>query len=421
MSKAIVYSGVRPLNEITTESSELLAKSQKILATAKAEGRDLNSQEIGQVDSIHAELQILSVEKSKAEEAAKAEAFFNSPAVAGLLPGSVAGGTGSGLRSRSGKPIAKAVGPKQRLGNGSVGGHFIGELARAAAIGVTAYTPAEVRAELRSDENSKGGYAVPDSWLVNWIDRAVEFTTVAQYCTRQVMNTESLNVTTIESRPTLQTKAQLDKFADTGIVFGNRRLEAFTAGGLMLASLEMLEDAPNAAEQVEVVSMRAIVDWLNDKMLNGSGSEEPLGVLRREDLPEDDTVGPITWDAIADGVTALRQEVYAPNACIVSPAVFNALHLQRENDDGDGLYLARPEHLRDLNIVASSHCPDDKLVLADFTQLMLGIREGAKVEVSPHGDAFDRNGVSIRLKLRVDWVPIHTSAFRILSGITLPE
>jgi HK97 family phage major capsid protein len=301
-----------------------------------------------------------------------------------------------------------------------VTGHLIGELARAAAIGCTSFTPDAVRAELRSDDNSKGGYAVPDLWLSTWLDQAVELTNVAQYCTRQIMDSESLNVTTIEGRPTLARKGQLDTFDSTAIVFGSRRLEAFTAGGVMLASLEMLEDAPNAAAQVEAVSARAIVDWFNDQMLNGSGSNgEPLGILERDDLPETGSIGVPTWADIGAAWTALRQECYTANALVCSPAVFNLLNLQREMIAGDGGFLPRPQHLQDLNVVSSSHCPDSKLILADFSQLILGIRQGARIEVSPHGEAFDKNAVSIRLKIRADWVPADLSAFRILSGITL--
>ncbi len=416
--------GVRSLKVIGEDYDIAYAKMTKIVNTAKAENRDLTPAEVAEFDSVDAEIRALAAEKSQAErEHEETLRVFNSPDFASRLPEALRGnsGGGDGLRSPSGKPIAVARGPKERLNKSPISGHLIGELARAAAIGVTAYTPEAVKMELRSDENSKGGFAVPDGWLSTWIDKAIEFTSVAQYCTRQLMDTESLNVTTIESRPTLETKAQLAKFAATGIVFGNRRLEAFTAGGLMLASLEMLEDSPNAGQQVEAVAMRSIVDWLNDRMLNGTGSQQPLGVLNREDLPGDTSVGDITWDALADAVSALRDEVYVPNACIVSPSVYNALNLQRELTAGDGAYLPRPQHLEDLNVVPSSHCPDDRIVMGDFTQLMLGVRQGARVEVSPHGEAFEKNAMAIRLKLRVDWVPLHTAAFYTLSGVTVPS
>jgi HK97 family phage major capsid protein len=297
----------------------------------------------------------------------------------------------------------------------------IGEFARAIAIGANnTFASPEIKAALQADLNSAGGYSVPAGWLSGWIDRGIEATTVAQYCTRFLTDTAEVNITTLTSRPTAATKAELDKFTESGMTFGNSRLQAFTAGSSFLTSLELLADSPNAGQQIEMACLRGLIDWLNSTMLNGTGSAEPLGVLNREDLPGEDSTGVLDWDKIADGVSALREELYIPNAMIVSPAVFNQLHLQRELTAGDGAYLPRPEHLRDLNIVQSSHCPDTKAILADFTQLMFGIREDATVEVSPVADeAFERNAVRIRLKLRCDWVPAHTAGFFRYDGITL--
>lgn len=401
-----------------------LAAIDSVLATAKRENRDLSREESAKIDGFNAELAALAEQRDNANQRrGLAEALANgSVKMPAALKDAGASGSVPGIRSRSGKPLAMASGPKQKLSRSPVHGHLYGELCRAAAIGVTAFTPDEVRMQLKSDDNSKGGYAVPDSWLLDWVDRAVEMAAIAPFCTRVLMDSESLNITTIQSRPTIETKAQLDKFASTGMVFGSSRLEAFTAGGVMLAALELLEDSPNAGQQIEIVTLRGVADWLNDKILNGSGSQEPLGIINREDIPSSGTTGDITWDAIADGVTALRNAVYVPNLCVVSPNVWNALHLQRENSDGDGLYLARPEHLRDLNIIASTHCPDDKVVMGDFAQWFIGVRQGARVDVSPvAGEAFERNGMLIRPKTRMDWTPTHTDAFYILDGVTLPE
>ena len=412
--------------ELQANIDHCSARMETLICTARIENRDFSEKDRAEFDTAEAEARLFIMARDRKQKSDEIQSrvdageFPNVPDF--LRTGGGGGGPGaSQLRSRSGKPIAVARGPKERLCKSPPAfGHLIGELARAAAIGVSAYTPEVVRNELRSDDNSKGGYAVPDSWLTSWIDSNMEMMNPAQYCTRQIMDSESLNVTTIESRPTLATKGQLDSFASTGIVFGSRRLQAFTAGGVMLASLEMLEDAPNAAAQVEAVSARGIADWFNDMMLNGSGSSgEPLGVLQREDLPETGSIGVPTWADIAAAWTALRQECYTPNAVICSPAVYNLLNLQREMIAGDGGFLPRPEHLRDVNVVPSSHCPDTALIMGDFTQLILGIRQGARIEVSPHGEAFDKNAVSIRLKIRADWVPADLSAFRILSGITL--
>jgi HK97 family phage major capsid protein len=314
-----------------------------------------------------------------------------------------------------------ASGKGQKLSSGaSVPKHAVGELIRAAACGVRASTPQAVRMALRSDENSAGGYAVPAEWVSDWVDRAVEISVLAPYASRMVMTAESSRVTTIEQRPTIATKAQLDAFGSAGIVFGSRQLQAWTSGAVMKASMEMLQDSPNAAPQIESVALRAMADWFDRTMLAGTGSAEPLGLLNREDLPGDTSAGLISWDLIGEAVAAIREEVYTANAVILSPAAYSVLHLSRELTAGDGGYLNRPEHLRDLLILQTSHCPDDQALVGDLSQLLIGIREDMRVEASATaGDAFETNAMAIRVKMRGDFVPLDLSAFYRLDAVTL--
>jgi len=425
MTVKVFSQGVRPLSEINSEYDRLYAEMVSITEKPRVENRDMTTEEVARFDTIDASIRALKNEKDKAEQTERAQQHFSSAEFQRNLPENLrttGSSSGAGLRSRDGKPIAVATGPKQRLNANPPSGYLFGELCRAAAVGVTAFTPIEVKAALTGDDNSKGGYAVPDSWLTGWIDRAVEVSSIAPYCTRALMDSASLNITTITSRPTVATKAENDLFASTSMAFGSSKLQAFTAGAIMAASMELLEDSPNAAAQIEAVTIRGLIDWMNDKLLNGDGSEEPLGVLQREDIPAGSSTGDISWDAIADAVTVLRNEIYIPNLCVVSPDQWNALHLQREMIAGDGGYLPRPEHLRDLNVIVSSHCPNDKVILGDFTQLFIGIRQGARVDVSATaGEAFERNQMLIRPKVRMDWVPTHTDAFYILDDVTIPS
>lgn len=323
------------------------------------------------------------------------------------------------VRGSSGREVRMAFG-KQRLSKGGIPQNAIGELVRAAACGVKAFTPREVRMAIRSDENSAGGYAVPSEWLADWIDRAIEASVLGTFAQRAMMTTESANITTVEARPVIKTKAQLAKFNDASITFGSRVLNAFTAGATMQASLEMLEDSPNASRQIEVVSLRALADWFDKTMLVGTGSAEPLGMMSRTDLPGDNSVGAITWDALADAVTEVRSEIYPTTGIVMSPAVYNALHIQRELSGGDGGYLAKPEHLRDVPLLQTTHCPDDKILVGDLGQILIGVREDARVEVSnAAGESFERNAVTFRVKLRADFLPLDVKAFYLLKGVTL--
>jgi HK97 family phage major capsid protein len=321
----------------------------------------------------------------------------------------------------SGREVRMAVGRDQKLSTGvGLVRNGVGELVRAAAVGVKAWTPKEVRQALRSDQNSSGGYSVPDEWLANWIDRAVEVSVLGPFAQRTLMTTETARITTVEERPEITTKAQLDTFTNSSIVFGSRQLSAFTCGATMLASLELLEDSPNASAQIEAVSLRALGDWFDRVMLAGTGSAEPLGLLERTDIPSDNSAGAVSWDMLAEAVSEVREELYQANGIVVSPAVYNALHVQRELTAGDGGYLAKPMHLDGLPILQTTHCDDARILVGDLSQLMIGVRSDARIEVSAHaGESFERNAVTFRVKMRADFLPLDLKAFYILRGVTL--
>lgn len=417
--------GGRSIEDNKIEYCQLLEKSNKITNEARSAKRNMSVDEMATVESLAVEMMSLSAEREKLEkdEAQRlgAEQALNGGAIA--IPGELGRGIGnhsaSLMRVRDGQPLASAVGPKAKLSRGPGSEGKIGELIRSAATGVNRFTPGDVKAVLTSDENSLGGYTTPHEWLQNWVDRVVEPAAMLPYTTRLIMGAEATMITTVLSRPEAKTKAQLAAFNESGITFGQSRLEAFTAGATMLCSIEMLQDSPNSAQQIERVAIRGLVDWFDRTMINGSGSQEPTGLLLA-DIPTTATAGVASWEMLANAVTELRKEVYTPNAALVSPAVYNALFLQRENTEGDGLFLSRPGHLESLPIIATTYMPDDKIIVADFTQLVVGFRENPVVEVSATaGQSFEKNAVTFRMKLRADWVVVHRDAFRLITGVTL--
>ena len=381
-------------------------------------------------DLLTAEKQLkqLKVMENQIEAATREEAMAGDNAIArlgGSLRAKMAeDGDGKGpsmFTASSGREVRMAVGRDQKLSTGvGLVRNGVGELVRAAAVGVKAWTPKEVRQALRSDQNSSGGYSVPDEWLANWIDRAVEVSVLGPFAQRTLMTTETARITTVEERPEITTKAQLDTFTNSSIVFGSRQLSAFTCGATMLASLELLEDSPNASAQIEAVSLRALGDWFDRVMLAGTGSAEPLGLLERTDIPSDNSAGAVSWDMLAEAVSEVREELYQANGIVVSPAVYNALHVQRELTAGDGGYLAKPMHLDGLPILQTTHCDDARILIGDLSQLMIGVRSDARIEVSAHaGESFERNAVTFRVKMRADFLPLDLKAFYILRGVTL--
>lgn len=412
----------KTLSHLRDEYSEMVeshnALCQKIGEADTPDPQDLVNCELSEKRIKAHELLIANAERLESDKAADVVARLG-----GNLRAKLADSNGDGptiIRSASGRDVRMAVGRGQKLCNAQVPRYGIGELVRAAACGIRPSTPQAVRMALRSDQNSSGGYSVPSEWLSDWIDRAIEQSVVGPLASRMMMDAANVHVTTVEERPTIAVKNQLSKFSDSSITFGSKQLNAFTAGATVQASLEMLQDSPNAAAQIEAVCLRALGDWFDQVMLNGTGSAEPLGMLNRTDLPGDGSAGAVSWDMLAEAVTEVRKELYIANGIIVSPDVYNALFVQRELTAGDGGYLAKPMHLDGLPILATTHCDDDRILVGDFAQLLIGVREDARVELSASaGESFERNAATFRVKVRADFVPTDLKAFYLLGGVSL--
>lgn len=419
----------RTIEAIRREYAETLNESNKIVQAAKAAKRDLSQDENAKLEGLIMQMGVQSAEenqlRAQSEQRSQLERALNSGEIAipENLRGSGYGSSSATLTTPSGKQQRYAVGASQRL---SLPGDnpppfAVASLLTCAAVGAKSWTNPDVVAQFRGDDNSAGGYSIPEAWLADWVDKIIEQSVLAVRASRTIMSTESLNITVVENHPVMKTKAELEKFNETGIGFGNRRLQPWTGGCTILASIEALSDSPNAPAQIQSTMMRSIADWFDYILLAGTGANEPFGILNR-DIPEEASVGALDWEAIGDAVTTIRQSLYKANLVVLSPAQYNAMMLLTTGDGTNAAkqYLEPPKHLAGLEFAASVHCPDTVALVCDPEQMLLGIREGAVAEASPYaGESFERNGVTLRCKMRADMVPLDNAAFFALRGLTL--
>jgi len=425
----VCSSNNRSIEAVRREYAELLNESNKIVQAAKSSKRDLNSDENAKIEGLVMEMAVLNAEENQlradAEHRGRFERALNDGTVA--IPAELRGGgygsSPSSLTTPSGRQQRYAVGAKQRLSlpSDNAPPFAVASLLTVAAVGARPWTNPDVLAQFRGDDNAAGGYSIPEAWLADWVDKIIEQSVLAARASRTIMSTESLNVTVVRDMPIMKTKGELEKFNETSIGFGNVRLQPWTGGCTILASIEALSDSPNAPNQIASTMLRAIADWFDYLLLAGTGNSEPFGILVR-DIPEETSVGVLDWEAIGDAVTTIRQSLYKASLVVLSPAQFNAMMLLTTGDGTNAAkqYLEPPKHLADLEFVPSVHCPDDVALVCDPEQMLLGVREGSIVEASPYaGESFQRNAVTLRCKMRADMVPLDESAFFALRGLTL--
>lgn len=423
----------RPMDEIQADIDVKFAAMTKITSEAKIAKRDLSQDEVAAFDTIDCELRVLNNEKQKIEKHVAAVASINERIASGDIQlsdemRSAVGASGFGSpgwqRDSKGRTYAmldksdkatKLLKPACK----NAFGHYV----LASLFGANGSTPPPVKAALSGDVNHLGGYLVPEQLSGELIDLVRAQARLSQAGMRSIlMDSDALLIPTLQSDVVPQVKAQNAPFTDSNPTFGQVRLNTMTAGCISTMSRELAEDAREIlAEQLGTVMVRAMSVAVDKWGLAGTGSEEPTGLLNRSGVAGTGAIGALDWVDVASAVTELRNLNHEPNAVIMHPQRYADLF---NTETGDGTNAARgwldaPPTLRDMLFLQSTNCPEDKLVVGDFSKYCMGMRTGALVEATTEaGDAFKNHQLLVKISMRFDFNCLDQSAFHILSGIT---
>lgn len=162
--------------------------------------------------------------------------------------------------------------------------------------------------------------------------------------------------------------------------------------------------------------LRAIVDQLltggiqlrlEQQLVNGNGTAPNLrGVLNTSGIGNIATGGGGSIsDRVQKGVTLIRLAFFEPNAVLIHPSDWETVRLARDDSGasaGTGGYLYGPPSLGGattmwgLQVIPTPVIAAGTVLVGDFSQLMLWVREGIEVLASDsHADFFVRNLVAV--------------------------
>ncbi len=207
-------------------------------------------------------------------------------------------------------------------------------------------------------------------------------------------------------------------------------LRALKLTGLIKYSSELAEDTPNFEEQIRA-AIGAGLGWYRDKaFLKGLGAGEPLGVKNAGCLIEVPKVSgqaadTILYENLADCFGRLWSGSFK-NAVWVCHQTLIPQLLQLEVGTGNTHYpvlkgsagnwemLTRPCIFTEKMEVLGDQFD---ILLADFSQYLVGLRSGMRYDVSPHV-AFQEDMLMGRLIERHDGMPIWSEALTLEDGST---
>ncbi len=162
-------------------------------------------------------------------------------------------------------------------------------------------------------------------------------------------------------------------------------------------SLMLWKTAPILAAALMEAQLHAAIGAAIDKAaLVGTGTGEPLGLIANGDVSS--TEAAITLAAIAAKEKAIG-EAYcetSPLGLIVSPSARETMRTTFENGTGSASVW---NALADMNRQTSPHCPDETVVIGDFSQIMVTLWGDINIQTNPY--TLDATGM-IRVMIEVN-------------------
>ena len=251
-------------------------------------------------------------------------------------------------------------------------------------------TDAERRA-LSEGTDGAGGYTVNARLAAQLIDRLRAKSRVVQAgAVTLPLETLTTKIARISADPTVSWKSENASLSDSDLTFESVTFTARTLMALVKASRELLEDSVNAEEALMTAFAGAMATELDRVALYGSGiAPEPSGLSATGSGINniDVNVGMTNWDNLVDGwIKILASNANAPTAAIMHA---NTLGVLAKTKDTEGVYLDRPEILRNLPLLDTGNVRLDdagspsgtSIFLGYWPDMIIGVRTQMRVEI----------------------------------------
>jgi len=216
-----------------------------------------------------------------------------------------------------------------------------------------------------------------------------------------VMDSSELAIVRVKTDPVVGFVAENATIPEVEPTFGRLTFRARKLSARVKLSIELLQDAPNSAVEIRTQLAKVLGLSLDKAALVGTGDgEEIVGIFSHDDVQETAAVGAITHDELLDAIQKVEDQNGVPSGYILPPKVKNTLSKLK---DSAGNYLIPPVGLSELNRFVTKQLTDAQTCVADFSQVLFGVRQDIAIEVSTQGaDAWERDQVEVKVRWRGD-------------------
>lgn len=427
-------------NNLLNERHELLEKGENLVASSRAQKRDLTADEALIFDGIVARMRAIDADLDKCETNGRKferETDFprdprannnraqNYPVI--LPHGMQASDAENGRRVpvfAKGDSIEAFV----RQSGARAEGFSFGDLARAMIVGGGA---PEVRAALAEGTDSAGGITVPVVLSGSLIDQLRARSSVFQAgASTMVLDTgKATTIVRIAGDPTATWRAENAAVATSDATFDSVSLTPKTLAVVVVASRELVDDSSLLDQALRQSITSAFAAELDRVALMGSGSgSEPKGASKITGVGSVSmgTSGAAltNYDPFVQALGTLRtNNSLDPTACILHPRSDQELNLLKDSTNQP---LRRPQAIENLPFLVTSKLPINetqggantasRAVMGYFPDLIVGMRMALQIQVLRERYA-DNYQVGFLASLRADIAVRHAASFCNVVGI----
>ena len=333
--------------------------------------------------------------------------------------------------------IHKALGKGEKLFDS--GEDFnVGKIIRAKLIGSREGLNDYEQKAAGEGTGSLGGWLVPETVSAKIIDLARNFARVMQAGAYTMpMTSPEMKLVKIAGDPTAYFKAEHAAITESDWTLGELNLKAMKCGVLVRASLELLEDAKNSGNALEMAMGAAIGLAMDRVALVGDGVNEPLGIDNA--IPDPANVvsmgangaAPTAYTQLSQLIEAVAVANGEATAFIMNPRSYfqydrllaattnnrleKPLSVQKIFDD------EKMFHTNQVGIVDVQGTATDasKAYAGDFKQLVFGVLKGLRFEFTRTGGTgtFAQYEALIRAVVRFDIGILRSDHFSKIEGL----
>jgi HK97 family phage major capsid protein len=295
---------------------------------------------------------------------------------------------------------------------------------RAAVVGPK--TDLERRA-LAEGTDSAGGFSVPDIVMARFIDKMRAATVTVRAGAQTVpLTSDRTTVVRIATDPVAAWRVENAAIAVSDPTYEGVILTPRVLAVIVKVSRELIEDSLNIESMLEASFAGSMAVELDRVALVGSGvAPEPSGISNTANVGAVAAGGALTsYDKLCDAVYEILVDNGAmPTAMVMPPRTTVALAKLKTGLTSDNTPLVKPPLIADIPILTTTSLPiteapgtASRIIMGDFSRLMIGIRSALRVEVLRELYAGNHQ-YGFVAHLRADVAVEHPESFSQITGI----